>query len=386
MAPYAHQVTSPPSKNQRTNSLNGGSGTFPFLNNNKNAAPKHEDSPRHKLLQLIHLQQQQQQQESPEPLGMPLQAVVQLLQHPPLSSSGAAALPNHSNTKTHTNNPQPWRETDEQPQTQHTTVYLMDPDYLQNWFTWALHQNVRLLSAEKWREAVRLAALQYHLLPLPSHGMDYDDPGPIDCSSLSVEGHPLLLNPLVQEQQQQQQEIMYTNGIIRSSNHHNGIIEPPSQRQQSPRFKGRTSDPDQQHGTRCHGTHGYSTYCWHPAASNNKGRTSHNWQQTVTIIPRVATAVRDDATPAAAAAQSSSRTLYCVAVPEDFYESLRSLHGVRCDDFYTVSFQSASTNSRRRGPAAAPPPAFAFLLSSAQQRSDVQQQQPPCTASATASH
>ena len=31
--------------------------------------------------------------------------------------------------------------------------------------------------------------------------------------------------------------------------------------------------------------------------------------------------------------------LNCTAVPEACYESLRGMHGVRCDDFPTVAFQ-----------------------------------------------
>jgi hypothetical protein len=76
-------------------------------------------------------------------------------------------------------------------------VFLMTRSYLHNWLIWAYHQKVSKLEASRVQAAVRLAATRLGLTP-PRMDMEYTDPGPIDCTLLSLEGHPLLLRPNVE--------------------------------------------------------------------------------------------------------------------------------------------------------------------------------------------
>jgi hypothetical protein len=78
-----------------------------------------------------------------------------------------------------------------------TDVFLLPRSYLQNWLVWAYHQKVAKTEASRVEAAVRLAAERMDL-SLPHENMDHTDPGPIDSSLLSIEGHPLLLRPNVQ--------------------------------------------------------------------------------------------------------------------------------------------------------------------------------------------
>lgn len=73
-------------------------------------------------------------------------------------------------------------------------VYLMTRSYVQNWLIWAYNQNVPKIEAQRVQTAIRLAATRLGLQP-PSVGLKYNDPGPVDNSSMSLEGFPLLLNP-----------------------------------------------------------------------------------------------------------------------------------------------------------------------------------------------
>jgi hypothetical protein len=83
-------------------------------------------------------------------------------------------------------------------------VYLMPVNSIQNWLNWAYHMDATA------REQIRLAAVKLGLYPpatvttgstAPASterlSANYHDPGPIDAKSLSVEGHPLVLSPLV---------------------------------------------------------------------------------------------------------------------------------------------------------------------------------------------
>jgi ubiquitin carboxyl-terminal hydrolase 8 len=109
-----------------------------------------------------HQQHRVRQLMDPPPTSMTLMAAVQLLQG---SSAGS--------------------------------VFLMEIAYVQNWFVWALHQPVPSFEKSRASEALRLAALELGLIP-PAPTMEYHDPGPIDSTALSVEGHPLLLSPLAE--------------------------------------------------------------------------------------------------------------------------------------------------------------------------------------------
>lgn len=135
-------------------------------------------------------------------------------------------------------------------------VYLMDPKWIKNWFVWALFH-----SSSSKQETLRLAALQLQV-PLPSFNHSYTLPGPIDSTALSVEGHPLVLSPLVQ--------------VVSAT----PPKPPPPQRVQS------------------------------------LGSLQ----------------IEEEKKPPA--------KILAVAVPEVFYERLRSVHGVVCDDLEGVSFQA----------------------------------------------
>jgi hypothetical protein len=78
----------------------------------------------------------------------------------------------------------------------HSDVYLMTRSYLQNWLIWAYNENVPKTETQRVQTAVRLAADQLGLTP-PSFRSKYNDPGPVNNMSLSMEGSPLLLSPNV---------------------------------------------------------------------------------------------------------------------------------------------------------------------------------------------
>jgi hypothetical protein len=76
-------------------------------------------------------------------------------------------------------------------------VFLLTRSYLQNWLVWAYHQKVSKTEASRVEAAVRLAAERMGLA-IPHLNMNHTNPGPIDSSLLSMEGHPLLLRPNVE--------------------------------------------------------------------------------------------------------------------------------------------------------------------------------------------
>ncbi len=75
-------------------------------------------------------------------------------------------------------------------------VFLMTRSYVQNWFIWAYNQKVAKTESARVEEGIRLAAERFHLTT-PHMNMTYENPGPIDASILSLEGHPLVLRPNV---------------------------------------------------------------------------------------------------------------------------------------------------------------------------------------------
>jgi hypothetical protein len=79
------------------------------------------------------------------------------------------------------------------PESRERWVFLMTREYLQNWLTWALNQPVSPDEEHRVRMALRLA-IEAQGLTLSS---SFHEPGPIDASKLSVDGHPLLLRPNV---------------------------------------------------------------------------------------------------------------------------------------------------------------------------------------------
>lgn len=82
------------------------------------------------------------------------------------------------------------------PMEEHSDVYLMTRSYMQNWLVWAYNENVPKAETQRVQTALRLAADLLGLLP-PTFQLNFNDPGPVNNSSLSAEGFPLLLNPNV---------------------------------------------------------------------------------------------------------------------------------------------------------------------------------------------
>jgi hypothetical protein len=81
-----------------------------------------------------------------------------------------------------------------------TTVFLITRSYLQNWLGWAYHQQVSKNESGRVVAALKLAAERYGLTSpqeASQHQFEYSDPGPMNASFLSLEGHDLLLSPHV---------------------------------------------------------------------------------------------------------------------------------------------------------------------------------------------
>ncbi|CAB9517045.1 Ubiquitin carboxyl-terminal hydrolase [Seminavis robusta] len=167
-------------------------------------------------------------------------------------------------------------------------VYLMTPQYLQNWLNWAYCQAVGPGEKERTKEVLRLAALRHSLAP-PNQDSQYANPGPINANELSMQGHPLLLRPdasvLVQP----------SSGTASVANAADDYT--PSALRRA------TSLPSHKK------TGGYLDAVL--SASNNHAINGDN---------------------------GNSEYRSC-AVPEVFYETLRAVHGVICEDGYTVLFQ-----------------------------------------------
>ena len=171
-----------------------------------------------------------------------------------------------------------------QPRRVGQTVYLVELSYLENWLCWALHQQVIPSEESRVREAVRMSAQSLGLVP-PFEGNHYGDPGPLDASKLSMEGHPLLISPLVRVHK----DLRSAAGIL-------GV----------PRVRSAPSSDD------------FSLAS--PSNNNNNNALSTDNHEN----PRIR----------------------CVAVSEAFYETLRAVHGVLCDDGFAVSFQPAEVDRR----------------------------------------
>ena len=160
-----------------------------------------------------------------------------------------------------------------------TDVFLLSRSYLQNWLIWAYHQKVAKTESSRVEAAVRMAS-ECMDLPLPHAEMAYDDPGPIDSSILSIEGHPLLLRPNVEVNDpsiNQRRDVPYAIRQVKSLPDKDQDLVDPAERD--------VSSSDQEN------------------------------------------------------------TVRCCAVPQSFYETLRSTHGVVCDDGMSISFQPSPIES-----------------------------------------
>lgn len=234
------------------------------------------------------------------------------------------------------------------------TVYLMDQTYLLNWLRWALHQIVPDSEASRLREAIRLAALQMGLPTSPHDDDDYHDPGPVDATTLSMVGHPLVLSPLVQvirppptttattttnlSQSLRTSSLRGKNG--NNSHHHVAPIPLTSTRS----LAGVSSTPNGSHQTnnnnKANKRVSYDSD-WSDNHPNRRGNSANN-----SVV--AAAAAQDDSKTTVtnssdAATAGGEKTIYCLAVPEAFYETLQSVHGVLCDDGFSVTFQPADS-------------------------------------------
>mmetsp|Transcript_13758 Transcript_13758/g.33317 ORF Transcript_13758/g.33317 Transcript_13758/m.33317 type:complete len:1098 (+) Transcript_13758:142-3435(+) len=162
-------------------------------------------------------------------------------------------------------------------------VYLMTRSYMQNWLIWAYNQNVPKMENQRVQTALRLAATRLGLHP-PEVGFKYNDPGPVDNSSLSLEGSPLLLNPCV---------------IVQDLISDNAISGPKS--------------PNNNLGPR--------------ARSLPVSPGSVNGSDEVETQPTDEDLDRD------------GDQILCCAVPAKFYELLRSTIGITCVNGRDITFQ-----------------------------------------------
>ena len=233
------------------------------------------------------------------------------------------------------------------------TVYLLPTDYVQNWLYWAFNQ--KFLSIEEQsraREALKHAAFQLQVIP-PTGDSDYHDPGPINAEqSLSVQGHPLVLQPTVRLHRghvagddhsmiSQHSSLSHhlkgppTNGNKTNGNKTNGEALSktiPISRQSS---TSRTSLPPVPVATRS------------VAPRSTSMRINGNHYQP-SLSPMSSASMNKATSLAEKEAHSSdSGSPECLAVPEAFYLTLRSFHGVICQDGYTVAFQQHLSVGRR---------------------------------------
>jgi ubiquitin carboxyl-terminal hydrolase 8 len=183
------------------------------------------------------------------------------------------------------------------------TVYLVDLSYMLNWLIWCLHQkcsNSAIAAAPgihpnskstngssatnehfRLQEGMRLIALQYQLPLVPTLGMPYTNPGPLQNAPLS--------------QSQEEPLLLSTSLLVYQPN-----VEPMWQK----------SSEENGHAV--------------PSLSEAAPLVKHTSYSTV----------------AAPFHSTNGNSASCMIVPERFYNLLRSTHGICCDDFHSISFQS----------------------------------------------
>jgi hypothetical protein len=294
-----------------------------------------------------------------------------------------------------------------QPAAAGDTVYLMDADYLQNWLVWAMHQAVPPAEARRVREALRLAALAQGLVPPPiadttttgnsndssnsinnnNHNNSvtqeeaayyneyygsYMEPGPVDATALSVEGHPLVLQPTVRVMRKQHATNTSDHPHHHYHHHHKDQISNSSS-MTAARLQHHLQLIEQQQAPDSP-THAYGSSL--QQQSQQPQQHSHHRR----ILSSVGYGGRDDNSTAGGTNTSEAAATYseagaatispssnnnnmsmlannmlnfnmnnnnaaamhveeCLVVPEAFYEALRGVHGVLCEDGYSVSYQ-----------------------------------------------
>ena len=217
------------------------------------------------------------------------------------------------------------------------TVYLLPTEYVQNWLYWAYQQRcVNDMEQGRSREALKHVALALGLVP-PTEESSFVDPGPVDAAStLAVQGHPMVLKPTVRlfagRHIMVEEEFPSLGASPRSqignnnSKYNYGAHSPmrntAHQRSSSSHLKLPPKPLSTKNAAMKNGKHGRFSHEPMGSASLNK---AHNGSQTN------------------GAADHNSEEPTCLAMPEAFYNTLRSIHGVICQDGYTVSFQKART-------------------------------------------
>ena len=178
-------------------------------------------------------------------------------------------------------------------------VYLLPRSWMINWLIWANHQSCTVEELPHKQplfiELCELLQLDHEVILNPD--TLYTDPGPIDATSLSLMGHPLLLKP----------NIVFGKGTVPDM----------MQRQQN---RGRSKTKQEEPKIR---------------------RSS-----SLSGLSKIALEAPKTTTAAATNDRSfKNNSIGCCAVSESFYEYIKSIHGVRCNDFKTVSFQSTASSS-----------------------------------------
>lgn len=251
-------------------------------------------------------------------------------------------------------------------------VYLLPVDYVQNWLYWAYAQKCVSESEQtRAREALKQAAIQLHLIP-PTEESAFHMPGPMDAAhSLAVQGHPLVLQPTVR----------LHRGHFRTNNQEDSGLgddtssagsvfsqptrlkkPPPSSTTNANPFKNINSSsnspkhkpipfqrnssssnlklppttPANKKNSEVNGRH----------TSNHLQKKTHNSNNNLSVSMNRAGHPMTHMNGGLSSFMSSDNmntdeddAPECLAVPEAFYATLRSVHGVLCQDGYTVTFQ-----------------------------------------------
>jgi len=198
----------------------------------------------------------------------------------------------------------------------------------------------------------------------------YNDPGPLDSSTISIPGHPLLMRPGViilqpklektnllpstskpnetqrskslDQQQQQQQQPQQRTPL-------KNFITPQSQRPQTARQEKAISDLRNAISIQRRHSFGH-TPAFQPPVSDVHSQPGTPQQVDVLNLTQGPTPLpKLQPRKYKPSSTSMSSTHECVAVPEIFYELLRSVHGVLCEDGKSVSFQPFIPQLRKEG-------------------------------------
>lgn len=203
-------------------------------------------------------------------------------------------------------------------------VYLVPRPYLANWIGWANQQSIPAVEKSRLHLALEMAA-EIHGVPFLD-GDEVHNPGPVDCSLLSRPGFPLLLRPdIVHGKGDDEDELLWpSRSSIRRSGTGSYVSSPSGASSPTP------SSPmvsPKNHPLRRH-------------------LSSSSLASSVATSPSATTDPEDGVDPAIentldVTVSVDEVKMGCCAVPERFFELLRSVHGVLCDDGISVSFQSS---------------------------------------------